>query len=228
MASTYSNHVIICGLGKVGFRVCQELMKCGRDVVGIEANGDQRFIEQTKELGMPVIVGDARRSEILAKASVQQADVIIPCTDNELTNLDIALHAREMKPSIKVVMRTFDADLARSIEKGFGIQTAISTSALAAPIFAAAAMRVNVKYAFYVGDILLNLSDVVLRPGSRLAGRTIAQMEDEFNVTIVRYQRGDYVDLHPRNEHELAAGDKILVLASLDTLRRLGDAGASA
>lgn len=134
MASTYSKHIIICGLGKTGYRTALELLKFGRDVVAVEMDEKGRFVEELKAKGIPVILADARRPDSLIKAGVEKADAIIPATDDELTNLDVALDARELNPTIKVVLRMFDPDLARRIEKGFGIHTALSTSALAAPI----------------------------------------------------------------------------------------------
>ncbi len=223
MASTYSNHVIICGFGKVGYRTALELLKFGREVVAIERNADGRFVEQAKALGIPIIIADARRSENLLKAGIKAADVVITCTDDELANLDISLDARELNPSAKVVMRLFDPELARRVEKGFGIQTALSTSALAAPIFAAAAMRLNVQHAFYVGQQLLSLSELVVQPDSPLVGWTVQKMEVEFDVSAICHQQGGCTDLHPDRSRVLGAGDKVLVLASLDVLRRLHD-----
>ena len=78
MASTYNQHVIVCGVGKVGCRVIRELLKFGREVVAIESNPEGRFVENAKNLGVPVIIADARRSENLSKAGVARADVIIP------------------------------------------------------------------------------------------------------------------------------------------------------
>ena len=68
-------------------------------------------------------------------------------------------------------MRMFNDDLARRIEKGFGIHTAFSTSALTAPLVAAKAMRIDVKHSFYIGDTLLNISELEISEGSRLAGK---------------------------------------------------------
>jgi len=225
MASTHRNHVIICGIGKVGFRVAQELLKFGREVVAIELLPDGRFVERAKALGIPVIIADARRPSNLVKAGVEHADVIIPCTDNELANLDIALDAREQNPGIKVVMRMFDADLARRVEKGFGIHTAFSTSALAAPIFAAAAMRVAVKHSFYVGDTLLNLGEVLIEPGSALTGWTVERLEAEFDLSVVCYHGQEATDLHPTPDLCLEGGTTLLILASLETLRRVDALG---
>lgn len=228
MASTYNNHVIVCGMGKLGYRVTEQLLAFGRDVVSIETNPEGRFVEKARALGIPLIIANARRSENLVKAGVERADAIIPCTDDELTNLDIALDARELNPDIKVVLRLFDADLANRVEKGFGIHTAYSTTALAAPIFAAAAMRVNIRHSLYVGDQLLNLSDVIIEPGSQLVGWCIKKLEAELELSVVCYQGRELTDLHPDPNLCLAVGDKILVLASLDTLEQLSDLNSPA
>lgn len=221
MASTYSGHVIICGMGKVGYRVALELLKFDREVVAIERDGEGRFVEKALALGIPVIIADARRTENLVKAGILLADAVIPCTDDELTNLDVALDARELNPQAKVVMRMFDPDLARRVEKGFGIHTAFSTSALAAPVFAAATMRVNVKASFYVNNSLLNISELVIQAGARIEGWSVQKLEQSLDLSVVSCLESGASHLHPAPELRLKAGNTILVLASLDTLHCL-------
>ena len=221
MASTLNEHVIVCGAGKIGFRVILELRKLGREVVVIERNADGRFIAKLRSMSIPLIIADARRSETLYKANIERAAAIIPCTEDELTNLDIALDARDIKPDIKVVLRMFDPDLARRVEKGFGIHTALSTSAIAAPVFAASALDLNVKSSFYVGDKLLNLSELVIQPRSLLRDWTVERLEREMDLNVVSYTDGDLVDLHPMPERILTQGVQILVLTTLETLRQL-------
>ena len=218
VASTYDQHVIVCGLGKVGYRTTLELLKFKREVVGIESDDNSRFLEAVRDLGVPVLIGDASRPEFLERAGVQRADAIIPATDNELANLDIALHARELNPNIKVVLRMFDPDLARRVESGFGIHTAFSASALAAPVFAAAAMRYKVKYSFYVGDVLLNLAEFTIEPGATVEGWTVQQLEKEADASVVTHHRDGSTEIHPELAQKLRAGDKIVMLATIETL----------
>ena len=221
VASTYNQHVIVCGVGKVGFRVILELLKFNREIVAIESNPAGRFVEKALALGIPVIIADARRSENLVKAGIERAAAVIPCTEDELTNLDIALDAREINPQAKIVMRMFDPDLARRIEKGFGIYTAFSVSALAAPTFAAASMRANVYSSFYVGDELLNISETVISPNTRLDGWTVANVEQAFDLSVVGLVVDGKTILHPGPDQGLHAGYRLLVLADMDTLQRL-------
>ena len=221
VASTFRNHIVVCGLGKVGYRVVEQLLQFGEEVVGIDCREEGRFVERVREMGVPVIIADARQRETLVKAGAPLARAIIPCTEDDLTNLDIALDARELKPEIRVVMRMFDAELARKVQRGFGIHTAFSTSALAAPAFAAAATQADISHSFYVGDTLLNVSQLTVRDGSRLVGKTLAQLEQELDLSVIMHRGAEGVDLHPAPEIVLAVGDCIVVFASLDILNRL-------
>ena len=221
MASIYNKHIIVCGAGRIGFRVILELVKYGEDVVAIEPNPEGQFIEKLSALDVPLITADARQHSVLMQAGVDKADAIIPCTDDDMTNMDIALDARETNPQIKVVMRMFDPDLARRIEKGFGIHTAFSTSALAAPMFAAAAMRVKTQHSFYVKGQLMNMSEVEVQPCSQLTGWSVEKLENQLDLTVVYFQNGEEVDLHPPNHLCLQEQTRLMVIASMETLKEL-------
>lgn len=228
IASTYRDHIVICGLGRIGYRVVKELLRLGEDVVGIERDPECPFLDEIGRLNVPVLLGDARQREMLEKASVREASAIVVCTEDDLANLDIALDARELNPGIKVVLRMFDAQLAEKVRRGFGIHTAFSTSALAAPIFAAAATRAQIDYSFYVDEVLLNVARATIQAGSALEGRTIAQAEQELDLTIILHRGPDSLDLHPAPDVTLRAGDRLVVFASLEALARLrGMSGAS-
>jgi len=222
MASTYRHHVIVCGLGRVGYRVTLELLKFGRDVVVVEPDEDNRFIEKARGRGVPVILGDARRTTNLLKAGVERADAIIPCTDDELANLDIALDAREANPGIRVVVRMYDPDMAKRVRAGFGIQTVFSTSALAAPIFATAATGLDIKHSFYGEDVLLSLSELVVEEGAALIGRVVLELEKELDLSVVLLQpSGGASDIHPDKQYRLQTGDRLIALAAAPVLVRL-------
>jgi voltage-gated potassium channel len=221
IASTYHNHVVVCGLGKVGYRVTKELLRLSEEVVGIERDPDIPFLEELRQMNVPVLLGDARTRDMLEKARVEEASAIVACTQDDLTNLDIALDARALNSDIKVVMRMFDGQLAEKVRSGFGIHTAFSTSALAGPVFAAAATHAKIDQSFYVGDVLMNVARATIQAGSELTGRTVGWMEKEFDLTIVIHEGKDITDPHPAPDVTLEAGDCVVVFASLESLARL-------
>ena len=115
----------------------------------------------------------------------------------------------------------FHPDLARRVERGFGIHTVFSTSALAAPIFALAAMRVNVKHSFYVGDELLNLSEGVLEAGSPLVAQSIGHLEESMNLSVLNRQSGGISSLRSGGDLLPKSGDRMLVVGSLEAVEWL-------
>ena len=92
-----SGHIIVCGLGNVGFRVVEELIRQEERVVAIERKRDNPFISTARRLGVAVIVGDAGVAEVLRQANSGRAKAVVAATDNELANLEVALLARELK-----------------------------------------------------------------------------------------------------------------------------------
>jgi voltage-gated potassium channel len=221
LASTYRNHIIVAGIGRLGLRIVQQLLDSGEDVVGIEIQPDSEFVRRVMDWKVPVILGDATHPDVLSQAAAEHASAVIPCTENDLTNLEIALVARELHPDIHIVLRMFDHDMAQKVARGFNINTAFSTSALAAPAFAAAASRSDITHAFYVGDQLLNVSELAISPGSKLVGQQIRGLEHDLDFTIILHNRNGQIDLHPDPNITLQAGDHICVFASMDILNRL-------
>jgi voltage-gated potassium channel len=222
IASTYRDHVVVAGIGRLGYRIVRQLLDSGEEVVGIEVDPGGEFVRQVMDWKVPVIQGNATHADVLAQAGVARACAVIPCTENDLTNLEIALIAREIRPDVHIVLRMFDHDMAQKVARGFNINTAFSTSALAAPAFAAAASRSDIRHAFYVGDQLLNLSELTIAPRSELIGQQVCELAQRLDLTIVLHNRQGQVDLHPDPNITLEADDRICVFASMEVLNRLG------
>ncbi|MCJ7739209.1 MAG: TrkA family potassium uptake protein [Anaerolineae bacterium] len=221
IASTYRDHVVVCGLGRIGFMVVKELLRLGEDVVGIEKDPANPFLEETRDLNVPVLMGSARMRDMLEKARVQNASAIVVATEDDLSNLDIALEARELNPQIKVVLRMFDTKLAEKVRKGFGIHTTFSTSALAAPLFAASATRAQIDHSFYMGEHLLNVAHIGVEPDSDLVGYAVNRVEDTLDVSVLVLERDGSLDFHPPGDTEIRPGDCIAILAEREALMRL-------
>ena len=71
-------------------------------------------------------------------AGIAHARAVVCVINDDLTNLDVALTARQAHPDIRIVLRVFNDALTQKLQSAFNIKTAFSTSALDAPTFAAA------------------------------------------------------------------------------------------
>ena len=224
MASTLHDHVIVCGLGRVGARVVRWLKEMDEDVVVIELDESHPRIKEIRASGVPVLIGDAASADQLDEANISRAESIVPCTADDLTNLRIATAARAKRQDITVVLRTFDDTLAKNIKSGFDIQYAYSTSALAAPAFAAAATSVPVDYAFTFGDrkMLLTITEFEVVEDSPLVDCSIVDLETNYGVEALAVDDGK-VTLNPNDDYVLRVGCRFVVSGSLDAISKVNE-----
>jgi len=134
------NHVVVCGLGSVGMAVARDLFDRGSHVVVIDPAADDELHRETNPR-CPVIVGDATRPVILHRAGIQRARALIACTGNDALNLEIGLTAQSVAEGsragrpLRLVLRCFDADLARRIHAVSHNYTLLSEATIAAELF---------------------------------------------------------------------------------------------
>ncbi len=131
------DHVILCGLGRFGYEVVQELLRRREMVLVIEKDADNRFLESARSQGAKTFVGDASIPKVLRDAGVENAGGLFSLINDDLKNLEIGLNARSLRPNLRLILRIFDKEIAEQLRERFDIHFAMSTSALAAEEFAA-------------------------------------------------------------------------------------------
>ena len=156
-ASHYRGHVIVAGLGNTGFRILRQLAGLGEDVVAIENRPEARFLGPARSLA-PVVVGDAAARETLARAGLAGAKTVLAVTDDDLTNLSIALACKQVRPDCRVVARVFDGLLAGRTQQLLGIDAVISVLEAVAPTFVGSALAPEVVRGLALRDRLLLLA----------------------------------------------------------------------
>ena len=146
------DHVIVAGLGSIGYRVALGLAARGVPVVAVDVKDDGRFVAPARAVGIPVVIGDARHPQVLDELRLSTARALVAVTSDDLVNLSAALNARASRPNLRVVVRLFDPDFALRVQHGFKIRFTRSASHLAAPAFAAAAIGSEVVATVPIGD----------------------------------------------------------------------------
>lgn len=220
VASTMNNHIILVGLGHLGYRVAMKLHEMNENiaVIDLKANGDT--VAAVRELDIPVIHDDATRPAALEAANIKDARTIILASQNDAMNLQIALKARSMNPKIQVVIRIFDEDFAHALQEQFGF-VALSATEMAAPVFASAAAGVDVTNPISIEGQLLSLARLTINANSPLAHKTVGHIEDNYHLNVVLLRHDHRSEMHPTDKSELHAGDTIAVLGSSAQLQTL-------
>lgn len=221
LASTYRHHVILIGLGHIGVRVMHELLHLGEDVVAVEFNKERLDqLSEVRRQGVPVILGDAREVDTLLQAGMEHAASVIICTDDDLTNIQIASRIRDNYKDVRIVMRLFDDEFSSIISDRFNIDTIISSSALSAPVFAGAATGTEVMQTFKVEEQVLAMGRIEVQMGAKLVGKTIQYVEDGLDISVVLlHEAGGDIDVRPEPDYVIGIGDVLAVVAEIEKVR---------
>jgi hypothetical protein len=92
----YSNHVVVCGLGRLGSLLARNLRDAGYDVVGIESDAQSGAIARCREDGVAVFVGDAMDPAMLRRARAHRARYLFAVAGDDGRNSNIAIGARKL------------------------------------------------------------------------------------------------------------------------------------
>jgi Trk K+ transport system NAD-binding subunit len=220
VASTLNKHIVLVGLGHLGYRVASKLHETGEQIAVVESNINTDTVNAARNLGIPVIQDDATRVAALEAANIRNARVIVLASQNDSMNLQIALKARSMNPGIKVVVRIFDEDFAHALQEQFGF-IALSATEMAAPVFAAAATGTDISSPIAIEGQLLGLARMTINPNSALTNRSIGEIGDQYHITIVLLRHDHKSQMHPAEDSLLNEGDVLAVLGGPDELRLL-------
>ncbi len=224
LANSYRDHIVLVGLGRLGYRTFLLLRKMGEAVVVIERDEQNQFLEDVRRDGSPLFVGDARREALLEDANIASAKSIVLATNDDMANLEIALDARQINATLRVVLRMFDQNMADKVGGGFDIHMAMSQSAISAPSFATSAVEPSIVTSSIVHGHLVVMQRWLVREAGPLAGMTLQEVVERFRVNVVEYRRaGDEPELIPPLSITLALGDAVVVQAPYEHIAQLRD-----
>jgi Trk K+ transport system NAD-binding subunit len=216
-----SGHIIVVGLGNVGTAVTGQLHDLGFDVVCVDNNPNAPGIPMARQMGLPVVIGDAFREQTLRAAHLDTCLALVSVTSLDIVNLETALTARALRDDLRIVLRLTDDDLAERLEKTTGNTISRSVPYLAAPAFATAMLEHQVLRTIDVGRHVLLIAEIRVADQAGLAGSLISGTEQDGQARVLALQASGMaaVDWSPQRGYRLAAGDRLIVLA---TRRGLG------
>jgi voltage-gated potassium channel len=156
IAGSYRGHYIVCGLGRVGCYIANELhaTKRPRVLVDINQNSIEKNLVSIHD--EVFIEGDATDSDVLLKAGIQNAAGLFAVTEDDNQNLVVSLTAKQLNPRLKVVARCNDTKNVEKTKKA-GADAVVSPTAIGGLRMASEMLRPTV----------VSFLDVMLRDKER-------------------------------------------------------------
>ena len=171
------DHFIVCGFGRVGEGVTENLRAAGRAVVTIDQHPGR--CEQAEALGVPAVCGNAASADTLRTAGIDRAAAVLVSMGNDADNVYTVLSARATAPKIPVIAR---ANTNETVERLVvaGATRVFSPHVAGAQHMTAYVLKPNVASA--LSELLdkkstgMTIEEVVVASGSAYVGRTIGEV----------------------------------------------------
>ncbi|MEZ5965439.1 MAG: potassium channel protein [Planctomycetota bacterium] len=217
------NHFIICGFGRFGRSLCEQLASRRMPFVVVEQ--DPQVAAVCTEKGWPHVVGDATDDSTLTQAGVERARGIACTLPSDAANLYVVMSARLLRKDLQILTRaTTDKD-AEKLRRA-GANRTISIYTTAATKMAQLLANPRVEDFFEVVTApgkTLDLAEVVVSKDAAYVGRSLAQSglrERGVMVVGIRRTNGDLL-VPPSPTDEIRQGDSLIALGKVDAIQEL-------
>lgn len=214
--------VVIIGGGEIGFALAQSL-SLQHDVFVVDHTPEvgDRF----ERLDVQFVLGSGTSHDVLVRAGIGQADVVVACTGLDEVNIVGCAVARQIATPRTICFVSRDDFMQGRSEArglaGFGIDRVIWPEAQLAEDMERIIREPFALDAEVFADGAIRLVEYRLEPGSPFIGR-LADKHVPHNALVVAVRRGDAFFI-PRGDSELTIGDKVLVMGAppaLEAVRR--------
>ena len=218
------NHVIICGFGRVGMQVANDLVSSNSEFVVIEKS-DEIIDHWSTHDDYIFIKGDSTDDETLEKAGLDKAKAIIVCMPKDADNIYVVLAAREKNGRVLIVSRASQQSAVSKLKRA-GANNVIMPDSIGGSHMASLISNPDV----------MEFLDIIRTQGNRGAnidtvgydqlpssfrGKTIGELQGMkiTGVTIIGYKKPDGTyHINPDEDTVVEEGDQLFVLGNSEQI----------
>ncbi|MCB1952857.1 MAG: potassium channel protein [Zoogloeaceae bacterium] len=215
-------HYLICGFGRVGRNIAEELDATHRSYVAIDMDEERLMAARERQSDLLYLVGDASDDDIVLAADIKNAAGVFAVTDDDSRNMMIALTAKQLNPSVRVVARCMEVRNSLKLRKA-GADVVISPDFTGGLRIASAMLRpgaLRLMDDMLRSDAVHRLEDIALPAG--FASTTVRELDlAGFDVVLLGVRDHGRFDFNPGPDAVLSAGDVLVVMCAPEARKAL-------
>jgi voltage-gated potassium channel len=216
-----SNHYIVCGAGRTGFHVIEELARTKRPYVVIEQSAERA--EKLTQQNYLVMQGDATEDSVLKLAGIERAAGLVTALPHDKDNLFVVITARGLNPQLRIVAEISDLSSRDKFLRN-GADSAVSANFIGGLRMASELIRpdaVNFLDTMLRDNSSLRVEDITVSLHSRYLGTTLERCDplNKYGILLVSIKRNNSYLFNPQRDITLQAGDSLIVIGTPDNLQ---------
>jgi voltage-gated potassium channel len=212
-----SDHILICGFGRVGRQAARDLRAARCRFVVIDTNPAETR-EHAEAIGAPFIEGSPSDDDVLRTAGIMRAIGVMACVDSDAENIFITLTARELRSDITIVARASVEDSESKLRRA-------GADRIVSPYKASGSEMVRYTLHPQVTGVVdvapeYRMEEIEVTVGCEAAGQTLEEVRGSSVIVALRGADGT-VQPQPPAETVLRNGDVLVAMGETGALERL-------
>jgi voltage-gated potassium channel len=219
------NHYIICGYGRIGRIISEELMIHRVPLVVLDHDPESKESLDNQEI--PYVIDDATSEEALMEVGIERAKGLVAVVSSDADNLFITMTARGLNPELYILARADEEQTQNKLLRA-GANRVVQPYRIGGQKMAHTIVKPAVtdflELTVHDKDIELELEELLVGEESRLNGITLADsgIRQDMNVIILAIRKADgEMTFNPSSLSRMEAGDTLIALGLSNDLRRL-------
>ena len=220
------DHIIICGYGRVGRIICEEIYR-SKPTPLVVIDNNSTVTSKIEEDGHLYLLGDATEEQCLLRAGIRSAKGLATALDSEADNVYITLTAKGLKPSLFIIARAGRIGSEKKLLQA-GANHVVSPHQIGGYRMAQALLRPNVTefidFATHDPGAGMGMEEIPVRPNSKLTDVALVDsgIRKELDLIIVAIKKVDGTMLfNPASHTTIQIGDTLIALGQRSSLIKL-------
>lgn len=222
------DHIIICGFGRVGRSLIDELTMEGVPFVIVDNDHDR--LQAADEHRYAYVEGDASEEQVLEDAGIDRARALVACVNSDADNVLITLTAKGIRPELSVIGRAKVVENEAKFRRA-GADRVIAPTTIGGRRIAQLLTRPVVADFLELvggsGGLEYSFEEIPVRSSSSLVGVKLrdAGIREQWGCTVLAIDRrdGNPPDTHPSPDILLSSGDVLVVIGSIAEVSAMRD-----
>lgn len=211
------NHIVIVGLGRIGEQVAELLSDLRQPLVGMTLgiDADAAFLPD-----LPIVTSNLNAA--LTQANCVTAKSMAIVTNDEMLNIEIALMIQHINPNCRLVLRTAGQHSIELLPQILPQAQILDIHQVVAEAFAGSAFGENIINVFRFNNQTILVTEYQIESIDTLNGLLLADVAYGYEAMPILHQQPDRpATFLPPDDLRLQVGDRLIVLVTIDALRRI-------
>jgi voltage-gated potassium channel len=185
------DHIIVCGWGRVGRAIAEQLKAAGVELVAVD-----RDAARLDEVDAPTVLGDATEDIVLQQAGLSRARALVAALDSDAGNLFVTVSARALRSDLFIVARARVEATEEKLRRA-GADRVVNPQSIGGARIAAFVLQPHVTefldVVMHDRDLEFRLEEVPVADGAAIAGQSIreAHLRDRTGALVLALRESD-------------------------------------